>query len=160
MSAERELLLRLTESFRRQRHDFFNHLQVIRGYLQLGKVERALEYVDQVAAPGPQQEISRVTEEMLQAILLDWYFNLTARGVRVTVRVTEEFAQEPVPEWSGCAEAFYAFAGGCGEEIAGEAEEDLFTADIDLVFREGGFSCRYMLYRDGALAEEREFISG
>ena len=33
----------------RQRHDYANHLQVIKGYLELGMPERALEYVDSVA---------------------------------------------------------------------------------------------------------------
>lgn len=32
----------------RQRHDYANHMQVIKGYLELGMPERALEYVDSV----------------------------------------------------------------------------------------------------------------
>ncbi|NLP18230.1 MAG: hypothetical protein GX376_03940 [Firmicutes bacterium] len=33
------------ETWQRQHHDLLNHLQVIYGFLQLGKTERALEYV-------------------------------------------------------------------------------------------------------------------
>ena len=40
-----EVLLAL----RRQRHDFVNHLQVIHGLLQLGKVQRVLDYIDELA---------------------------------------------------------------------------------------------------------------
>ncbi|GEO25818.1 hypothetical protein AAC03nite_16030 [Alicyclobacillus acidoterrestris] len=36
-------------SFRRHRHDVLNELQLIRGYLQLGKPERALAVVDRTA---------------------------------------------------------------------------------------------------------------
>lgn len=33
----------------KQRHDFLNHLQVIHAYLQIGKVERAMEYLTKAA---------------------------------------------------------------------------------------------------------------
>lgn len=36
------------EILRRQHHDLLNHLQVIYGFLQLGKAEQALEYVDNI----------------------------------------------------------------------------------------------------------------
>lgn len=38
----------------RQRHDYANHIQVIKGYMELGMPERALEYVDSVV-----QELAR-----------------------------------------------------------------------------------------------------
>lgn len=31
---------------RRQRHDFLNHVQVVHAYLQMGKDEKALQYLD------------------------------------------------------------------------------------------------------------------
>ena len=34
------------KALQRRQHDLLNHLQVIYGYLQLGKTEQALEYVD------------------------------------------------------------------------------------------------------------------
>lgn len=36
-------------ALRKQRHDFINHLQVIHALLQLGKQQRALEYIDELA---------------------------------------------------------------------------------------------------------------
>lgn len=36
----------MTRLLRLQRHDFINHLQVIHGFLQLGKTERAMEYME------------------------------------------------------------------------------------------------------------------
>jgi len=39
----------LIEVLRVQKHDFLNHLQVISGYLQLNKTERAKDYIQQVS---------------------------------------------------------------------------------------------------------------
>lgn len=33
---------------RLQRHDFINHIQVIQALIQLGKVDRALRYIDEM----------------------------------------------------------------------------------------------------------------
>lgn len=40
----------LLDLIRFQRHDFLNHLQVISGFLQLGKVDRAADYINQLSA--------------------------------------------------------------------------------------------------------------
>lgn len=42
ISEECKTLIRL------QRHDFLNHLQVIQGFLQLGKTDRALRYMEDI----------------------------------------------------------------------------------------------------------------
>jgi sensor histidine kinase regulating citrate/malate metabolism len=34
---------------RRQRHDFINHIQVVHAYLQLGKIEKALAFLEELA---------------------------------------------------------------------------------------------------------------
>ena len=31
-----------------QRHDFLNHIQVIQGFLQLGKPDKALNYIEKI----------------------------------------------------------------------------------------------------------------
>lgn len=41
--AMREEILRL---LRLQRHDFINHIQVIQALIQLGKLDKALRYID------------------------------------------------------------------------------------------------------------------
>lgn len=45
-----ERLIRALALARGQRHSFMNHLQVISGWLQLGKAERATEYIARMAA--------------------------------------------------------------------------------------------------------------
>ena len=39
----------------RQRHDYANHLQVIKGYMEMGMAERALEYVNSVVREVAQE---------------------------------------------------------------------------------------------------------
>lgn len=39
----------LVRLLRVQRHDFINHLQVIHAMLQLGRVEKALQYIEELA---------------------------------------------------------------------------------------------------------------
>jgi len=46
--------------FREQRHDFLNHFQVLLGYLQLNKPDRAAQYIKQIT--GEMQELSPVTK--------------------------------------------------------------------------------------------------
>lgn len=38
----------LVMALRKQKHDFMNHIQVIHAYLQLGKVEKALGYLEKM----------------------------------------------------------------------------------------------------------------
>lgn len=46
--------------FREQRHDFLNHFQVLLGYLQLNKPDRAVTYIKQIT--GEMQELSSVAK--------------------------------------------------------------------------------------------------
>ncbi len=47
--SESEIQKVVVQALRKQRHDFINHLQVIHGLLQLGKGQRALDYIDELA---------------------------------------------------------------------------------------------------------------
>ena len=42
ISEESKVLIKL------QRHDFLNHIQVIQGFLQLGKPDKALNYIENI----------------------------------------------------------------------------------------------------------------
>ncbi|MDD4601458.1 hypothetical protein SDC9_09018 [bioreactor metagenome] len=42
----------LVRLLRVQRHDFINHLQVIHAMLQLGRAEKALTYIEELAKDG------------------------------------------------------------------------------------------------------------
>jgi pentatricopeptide repeat protein len=47
--AEREVCTQLLQLLQLQRHDFINHLQVIHALLQLGRVEKALQYIEDLS---------------------------------------------------------------------------------------------------------------
>jgi hypothetical protein len=47
--ADREVCDEIVRLLRSQRHDFINHLQVIHAMLQLGRTERAITYIDDLA---------------------------------------------------------------------------------------------------------------
>lgn len=49
----------------RQRHDFLNHLQVIHAYLQVGKTERAMEYLTRAASD--RTEFDTLLKELRQS---------------------------------------------------------------------------------------------
>lgn len=44
-----EVCQEMIKMLRRQRHDFVNHIQVVHAYLQIGKVEKALAYLEELA---------------------------------------------------------------------------------------------------------------
>jgi|GEM_PF-784091 len=50
----------LLNLLRVQRHDFLNHLQVISGFLQLGKADRAIDYIRQIS--GDIQEAGKLMQ--------------------------------------------------------------------------------------------------
>jgi hypothetical protein len=161
---EREMFLRQAEFLRRQRHDYLNGLQVIRGYIQLGKPERAFAYIEEASAAfAPQQEISRIAEERLQALTLYLYLDLKARGLVVSVRVAEEFrCSPPALGDSERASAFCAFVHACGAEVEGgvfACGENHGSATIELVSGSKGFVCRFSLYQKGELLKERSFLA-
>jgi hypothetical protein len=164
---ERRLFLQGTDFFRRQRHDFLNAMQIVRGHVQLGNPEKALACIEEtVKALAPQQEISRIAEELLQALILHWYLELSGHGAQVSVRVAEEFGGlTAVCAEDGPAAAFQAFiaacaaATGCGQEGGGQSGgggEISLTAVIELT-AEGGLACRYLFGREGEKPQERLF---
>ncbi|MDR1069529.1 MAG: Spo0B domain-containing protein [Gracilibacteraceae bacterium] len=165
IETERRLLLRQTEFLRRQRHDFLNTIQVIKGYIQLGSPEKALACIEEtVKTLAPQQEISRIEEELLQALVLQWYFHLTGRGTAVVVRVAEEFTR-PLAFFGGeRAEAFQAFVDVCDADadtgVGSEDAENLYRAVIELAAAEGKLVCRYSLYREDEPLKQEVFLLG
>ncbi|MGI9861592.1 Spo0B domain-containing protein [Moorella naiadis] len=82
-----------------QRHDFLNHLQVISGYIQLQKSDRALAYlrqaIDQMEQLG---QIMRLLQPELALITLTRIEGATARGITPEVKIEtrlENQALEP-----------------------------------------------------------------
>jgi len=87
-SLEQTLLAEQLDHYRLQRHDFLNHWQVIMGYLQLGKVDRALLYMQEgVCGLEAEQNIGQIPQEIVGAILLGFVIELRKEGLWVEVQL-------------------------------------------------------------------------
>jgi len=71
---------------RRERHDFLNHLQILRGFLQLGKYEKVIEYIDRVSESIHHlQEYFRLFDEQTALKLTDIYYLLESVEVKFSI---------------------------------------------------------------------------
>lgn len=81
----------LINAHRVQRHDFLNYFQVISGYLQLGKPERAQEFMSNTSAKLVELgKISRLNYPALIAVILNTLgqLGLDSEGVNVKISTT------------------------------------------------------------------------
>lgn len=101
---ERLLLKDQLDHYRLQRHDFLNHWQVIMGYLQLGKEDKALSYLREgINGLEAEQQVGQIPQETVAAILLSLVISLRKEEIPVEVDLDtrmkeanfwEEFWQE------------------------------------------------------------------
>lgn len=92
---ERILLKEQLGYYRLQRHDFLNHGQVIMGYLQLGKNEKALEYM-RTAIRGleAEQSAGQIPQETAGAIILGFIISLQKEGIPVEFYLEKQMKTE------------------------------------------------------------------
>jgi len=72
---------------RRERHDFLNHLQILRGFLQLGKYDKVIEYIDRISEDiHRRQEYFRLFDEETALKLTDLYYLLESVEANLTIK--------------------------------------------------------------------------
>lgn len=83
-------LTRALELLRGQRHSFMNHLQVVSGWLQLGKSDRAVQYLNRVAArmDAEGQVLRRIEAPEVGFFILAAGLDAEPYGVTLEWRVT------------------------------------------------------------------------
>lgn len=92
---EHILLKEQLEYYRLQRHDFLNHGQVIMGYLQLGKVEKALDYMHEVIDDlGAEQMAGQIAQDTVSAIILGFILNLRKEKIPVEFYLDEQMKRD------------------------------------------------------------------
>lgn len=151
-SLERTLLAEQLDHYRLQRHDFLNHWQVIMGYLQLGKADRALLYMqDGITGLDAEQQIGQIPQEVAGAILLGFVIGLRKEGLLVEVQLDSTIKKEVF--WQEFWQEEY------GEVLCGYTKEWLAAiferyqgleepiVEIDVEYTET-FSCRISLLDD------------
>lgn len=85
---------------RRQRHSFLNHLQVISGWLQLERPERARQYLDTIAAEmATQTEVIRRLPAAVGILVMELEQEAESYGVRIVWQVAEPVPADQVAEW-------------------------------------------------------------
>ncbi len=91
--------IEMITTLRSQRHDFLNHLQAVTGFIQLGKPEKALEYVDEVVKDICDEKGSEYTGELeFQALLSKMTAAAGEKGIRVEYQLMKaEDIKIPVP---------------------------------------------------------------
>lgn len=94
-SLERTLLAEQLDHYRLQRHDFLNHWQVIMGYLQLGKADRALLYMQEgVSGLEAEQQIGQIPQEIVASTLLGFIIALRKEGIWVEIELEKLLKEE------------------------------------------------------------------
>jgi len=77
---------KLIETFKAERHDFFNQLQIISGFIQLNKGERAIQYIQSLADKAQKRrETIKTGQPVLDAFFQARLSTLDTQGVTLTV---------------------------------------------------------------------------
>jgi hypothetical protein len=120
---EDDLLAELLKFYRVQRHDFLNHFQVAMGYIQLGKADKAFEYLQRSGQLATEQaSISRVSTPELAVELMRLDTVCFNHGVEFKACLAEE-----LPPLNWCS----TYAAGMDiirEEIANASSVELFLS--------------------------------
>ena len=152
MSFERLLLQEQLDYYRLQRHDFLNHWQVIMGYLQLGKADKALSYMREgINGLEAEQKIGQIPQETVAAILLSLVISLRKEAIWVEVELNDsmkeanfwkEFWQEEY------GQALYGYTRECLTHLF-ERLRGVEHPIVLMKFQETGFFSCNLRFMDG-----------
>ncbi|AFM43093.1 hypothetical protein Desaci_4236 [Desulfosporosinus acidiphilus SJ4] len=145
---EHNLLEEVLQWYRLQRHDFFNHWQVVMGNIQLQQPEKALEYIRDLIKPQEEQKIGLIPAPVLAAILLGWAIRLRLLNIRTSVNYPDDMRLEDFwqDHWQKeYGESLFGYTRECLE--AAEQFNGLpdMNAEVYLFEERKGFSCQFIL---------------
>lgn len=91
-------LEKLLDAIQVQRHDFLNHLQVISGLLQMKKVDRVMDYLNQVCVEMAQySKTARVVIPELTATLIVALNDAARYQIELVLNINSDFKEITVP---------------------------------------------------------------
>ncbi|HBC91427.1 MAG TPA: histidine kinase [Pelotomaculum sp.] len=91
-------LEKLLDAIQVQRHDFLNHLQVISGLLQMNKVDRVMDYLNQVCVEIAQySKTARVAIPELTAALIIAINDAAMYQIELVLNITSDLSESAVP---------------------------------------------------------------
>lgn len=83
---------------RRQTHDFDNHMQIIQGLLSIGKVEKALHYVQEwTKMPAPAYTVIETNNSLIDTVLTQKYLAAKEKSVHMAFSL-EDLSRIPIGE--------------------------------------------------------------
>lgn len=87
------------QALRSQRHEFLNHLQVIWGYIQLQKTERAISYICEVSTGLMEAgKIAKIKSTAISSLLFLRLSQAKDRGINFSFSVESDLADLPQPD--------------------------------------------------------------
>lgn len=93
------------ELFRRQRHNFMNHLQVLYGYAQLNRLDAMGDYFNRLVQNLVQQsQLNRLADPRLALTLLRWSIVAEDEGVDLKIEASPMAGGMPLSDDKGLAE--------------------------------------------------------
>lgn len=151
---EQVLLSEMLQWYRLQRHDFFNHWQVIMGNLQLNRPEKALAYMkEMLTGLQEEQRISHICQTELAVVLLGFVIHLRQVGINPVLDFPEEMNEKLFwrDHWrEEYAEDLYGYTRECLEEVSSRKGSEYLEAEIYLYEEPGGFSCQFIVLSEKA----------
>ena len=91
-------LEKLLDAIQVQRHDFLNHLQVISGLLQMNKVDRVMDYLNQVCMEIAKfSKVSRVAIPELTAALIIAINDAAMYQIELELNISSDLSECAVP---------------------------------------------------------------
>lgn len=91
-------LEKLLDAIQVQRHDFLNHLQVISGLLQMNKVDRVMDYLNQVCIEMAQfSKTARVAIPELTAALIIALNDAAMYQIELVLNINSDLKESSVP---------------------------------------------------------------
>lgn len=164
-TVENTLLSELLAWYSLQRHDFLNHWQVIMGYLQLNKGEKALAYMrEALQGLDAEKKSGLIPQPAVAAILLGWTVRLRQNGINVRLNFPEELKKETfwLESWQEeYGEALYGYTKHCLELCTQQAEiqSGQEWAEISLYPEGDGLTCAFGFGRGDTVkvSEKRKF---
>lgn len=113
------LIAELLEAYRLQRHDFLNHWQVVSGYMQINRGEKALQYIRSILPEfEAEQKAGQIPEELVSACVLRLIVQLHKEGIPIELKLAEGWKEQEfwTKHWrEEYLEALYGYTSECLE---------------------------------------------
>lgn len=92
------MIIDLVKVIQVQRHDFMNHLQVISGLIQLSKIDRVREYINEICLDMQlMSTVNRVKIPEIAAALMIGYNLAFEKQIDISYRLNDELGETVLP---------------------------------------------------------------